>query len=537
MKILKELGLDKLGITNIGQLERNLSVKELVKDILVNNEGVIGLRGAAMVDTGIYTGRSPQDKYIVAESSSEEKIWWGPVNRRISESIFNILYKKVIAYYNQSSGTKTYLFDGFAGADPKYALNVRIIAKKAWQAHFVHNMFIRTNNDDLVNFEPGFTIINASDVTNADFEKFGMNSETFILFHLGRRIAIIGGTEYGGEMKKGIFSVLNYMLPQQGVLPMHCSANVNKDGGNPAIFFGLSGTGKTTLSTDPIRPLVGDDEHGWSNEGIFNFEGGCYAKVINLDPEHEPDIYNAIREGALLENVVYDVKTKEIDFSDSSKTENTRVSYPLNHIENSIYASGKPSMAGQPQKIIFLTCDAYGILPPVAKLSPQQAMYHFISGYTAKVAGTERGITEPVATFSPCFGSPFLILHPLKYAELLQKKMLQHNVPAYLVNTGWVGASASSGAKRIKLPLTRAIIHAILDGSIENSDFDTDPYFHVKIPKSLGKIDSSILNPLHAWTNESEYHSGARELVEKFQENYNKYDLGDPEILQAGPTI
>ena len=537
MKILKELGLDKLGITNIDHLERNLSVQELVKDILVNNEGVIGLRGAAMVDTGIYTGRSPQDKYIVAESSSEEKIWWGPVNRRISESIFNSLYKKVIAYYNQSSGTKTYLFDGFAGADPKYALNVRIIAKKAWQAHFVHNMFIRPNNDDLVNFEPGFTIINASDVTNADFEKFGMNSETFILFHLGRRIAIIGGTEYGGEMKKGIFSVLNYMLPQQGVLSMHCSANVNKDGGNSAIFFGLSGTGKTTLSTDPIRPLIGDDEHGWSDEGIFNFEGGCYAKVINLDPEHEPDIYNAIREGALLENVVYDAKTKEIDFSDSSKTENTRVSYPLNHIENSIYASGKPSMAGHPQKIIFLTCDAYGILPPVAKLSPQQAMYHFISGYTAKVAGTERGITEPVATFSPCFGSPFLILHPLKYAELLQKKMVQHNVPAYLVNTGWVGASASSGAKRIKLPLTRAIIHAILDGSIENSDFDTAPYFHVKIPKSLGEIDNSILNPLHAWTNESEYHSDARELVKKFQENYNKYDLGDPEVLQAGPTI
>ena len=271
MKILKELGLDKLGITNIGHLERNLSVQELVKDILVNNEGVIGLRGAAMVDTGIYTGRSPQDKYIVAESSSEEKIWWGPVNRRISESIFNSLYKKVIAYYNQSSGTKTYLFDGFAGADPKYALNVRIIAKKAWQAHFVHNMFIRPNNDDLVNFEPGFTIINASDVTNADFEKFGMNSETFILFHLGRRIAIIGGTEYGGEMKKGIFSVLNYMLPQQGVLSMHCSANVNKDGGNPAIFFGLSGTGKTTLSTDPIRPLIGDDEHGWTKTNVFNF--------------------------------------------------------------------------------------------------------------------------------------------------------------------------------------------------------------------------------------------------------------------------
>ena len=331
--IEKELGLNKLGITNIQHIKRNIPVGELVKDILANDEGVIGLRGAVMVDTGIYTGRSPQDRYIVAEPSSEEKIWWGPVNRKISESIFNSLYKNVIDYYNQSTETKTYLFDGFAGAAPKYALNVRIIAKKAWQAHFVHNMFIRPNGNDLVNFDPGFTIINASDVSNKDFQKFGMNSETFILFHLGRRIAIIGGTEYGGEMKKGIFSVLNYLLPQQGVLSMHCSANVNKDYGNPAIFFGLSGTGKTTLSTDPLRPLIGDDEHGWSDEGIFNYEGGCYAKVINLNPEHEPDIYNAIREGALLENVVYDMETREIDFSDSSKTENTRVSYPLEHIQ------------------------------------------------------------------------------------------------------------------------------------------------------------------------------------------------------------
>tara|TARA_Y100000588_G_C14246750_1_gene921753 strand:- start:111 stop:1724 length:1614 start_codon:yes stop_codon:yes gene_type:complete len=537
MMIEKELGLNKLGITNIQHIKRNIPVGELVKDILANDEGVIGLRGAVMVDTGIYTGRSPQDRYIVAEPSSEEKIWWGPVNRKISESIFNSLYKNVIDYYNQSTETKTYLFDGFAGAAPKYALNVRIIAKKAWQAHFVHNMFIRPNGNDLVNFDPGFTIINASDVSNKDFQKFGMNSETFILFHLGRKVAIIGGTEYGGEMKKGIFSVLNYLLPQQGVLSMHCSANVNKDYGNPAIFFGLSGTGKTTLSTDPLRPLIGDDEHGWSDEGIFNYEGGCYAKVINLNPEHEPDIYNAIREGALLENVVYDMETREIDFSDSSKTENTRVSYPLEHIQNSIYASGQPSMANHPKKIIFLTCDAYGILPPVAKLSPEQAMYHFMSGYTAKVAGTERGITEPVATFSPCFGGPFLMLHPLQYAELLRKKMVQHNVPAYLVNTGWVGASANSRAKRIKLPLTRAIIHAILDGSIEKSDFDTTLYFHLKIPKSLGQIDSSILNPLHAWTNDKEYHSAARKLVKKFQENYRKYDLGDYTICQSGPTI
>ncbi|HIC36969.1 MAG TPA: phosphoenolpyruvate carboxykinase (ATP), partial [Candidatus Marinimicrobia bacterium] len=359
------------------------------------------------------------------------------------------------------------------------------------------------------------------------FEELGMNSETFILFHLGKRIAIIGGTEYGGEMKKGIFSVLHYLLPQEGVLSMHCSANVTVDGGNPVIFFGLSGTGKTTLSTDPIRPLIGDDEHGWSDDGIFNFEGGCYAKVINLNKDEEPDIYNAIREGALLENVVYDDETKIIDFTDGSKTENTRVSYPLNHIDNSVYGQGKPSVAGHPEKIIFLTCDAYGVLPPVAKLSSEQAMYHFISGYTAKVAGTERGITEPTATFSPCFGGPFLTLHPLRYAELLKEKMERFDVDVYLVNTGWVGASAKSGAKRFSLPKTREIINSILGGQIEKSEFETDPYFGFQIPISLGEIDPNLLNPDRTWDNLNEYHATAKELVQKFQMNYKQYDLGD----------
>ena len=364
-----------------------------------------------------------------------------------------------------------------------------------------------------------------------------MNSETFILFHLGRRIAIIGGTEYGGEMKKGIFSVLHYLLPQRGVLSMHCSANVYVDSSNPAIFFGLSGTGKTTLSTDPVRPLIGDDEHGWSDDGIFNFEGGCYAKVINLNKDEEPDIYNAIREGALLENVVYNEETKVIDFTDSSKTENTRVSYPLNHIDNSVYGQGKPSVAGHPEKIIFLTCDAYGVLPPVAKLSSDQAMYHFISGYTAKVAGTERGITEPTATFSPCFGGPFLTLHPLRYAELLKEKMDKFDVDVYLVNTGWVGASAKSGAKRFNLPKTREIINSILGGEIENSEFETDPYFGFQIPISLGEIDSNLLNPVRAWDNLDEYHATAKELVQKFQANYKQYDLGDTAVLNAGPSL
>ena len=528
---LKELGL------NDQRIYRNLTVGELVDDIVDNNEGLIGLRGASMVDTGIYTGRSPKDKYIVDEPSSNSDIWWGPVNQKISEETFNELYDQVTNFYNINSESKTYVFDGFAGADPKHALSVRIIAKKAWQAHFVHNMFISPKENQLENFSPGFTIINASDVKNKSYKEYGMNSETFIVFHIKKRIAIIGGTEYGGEMKKGIFSILHYLLPKKDILSMHCSANVDEKNNNPAIFFGLSGTGKTTLSTDPLRPLIGDDEHGWSDEGIFNFEGGCYAKVINLNPEEEPDIYNAIKEGALLENVVYDEESLEIDFNDGSKTENTRVSYPLDHIENSISGKGMPSIAGHPKKIIFLTCDAYGVLPPVAKLTSDQAMYHFISGYTAKVAGTERGISEPTATFSPCFGGPFLTLHPLRYAELLKKKMKKFNVPVYLVNTGWVGNSAQSGASRFSLPLTRQILNSILNGHIDNCQFVNDNYFGFQIPKTLGDIDPNLLNPLKAWKDVEEYHRSARELIQKFQDNYKMYDLGDENILNAGPSL
>ncbi|MCH7612121.1 MAG: phosphoenolpyruvate carboxykinase (ATP) [Candidatus Marinimicrobia bacterium] len=533
----KEIGLDKIGLTNVNKVLRNLPVEGIIENIILHKEGKMGMNGAIMVDTGRYTGRSPKDKYIVDEETSNNLLWWGPVNVKLDESIFDDLYSKVVEYYNHADDSNTYVFDGYAGADPNYRLNVRMIAKKAWQAHFVHNMFIRPEKNELDGFVPDFTIINASDVYNQKFEEYGMNSKTFIIFHLGKRIAIIGGTEYGGEMKKGIFSVMNYYLPLKGVLSMHCSANVDKNGKNPAIFFGLSGTGKTTLSTDPERPLIGDDEHGWSDDGIFNFEGGCYAKVIDLNPEHEPDIYHAIRHGALLENVVYDERTRIADFSDRSKTENTRVSYPLNHIDNSIYGQGKPSMSGHPKTIIFLTCDAYGVLPPVSKLSPEQAMYHFISGYTAKVAGTERGITEPVATFSPCFGGPFLTLHPLKYAELLSEKMNKYNVPCYLVNTGWIGANASSGAKRISLPITRKIIHRILDGSIESEECVEDLYFGVQIPKKLDGIGEDILLPTNAWQNVDEYHQTAKKLVEKFQRNFAQYEIDDPAILNAGPKI
>ena len=532
----KELDFDKLGINNVKEVYRNLSVDELIKETVENGEGVIGPRGATIVDTGKYTGRSPKDKYIVDESTSTENIWWGDVNQKLDESIFDELYNKIINYYN-TDDSKTYLFDGFAGFDPKHSLNVRILAKRAWQAHFVNNMFIRPEVEELEGFKPDFTIINASSVFNKDFKKHGMNSETFIVFHMEKRIAIIGGTEYGGEMKKGIFSVLHYMLPLKGILSMHCSANVDEDGKNAAIFFGLSGTGKTTLSTDPKRPLIGDDEHGWSDDGIFNFEGGCYAKTINLDPKEEPDIYNAIRHGALLENVVFDKDTGVVDYSDSSKTENTRVSYPLNYIDNSIYGKGEPAIADHPNTIIFLTCDAYGILPPVAKLTPEQAMYHFISGYTAKVAGTERGIKEPTATFSPCFGGPFLTLHPLRYAELLREKMNNHSVPAFIVNTGWVGATAQSGAKRISLPVTRSIIHTILDGSINNTTFVKDPYFGFLVPNTLGEIDSNLLIPSKIWKDQIIFRNTANDLVSKFQDNFIKYDLGDSTIRDAGPKL
>ncbi len=525
-----------LGIKELDSFYRNLPVKDLINHIVQNKEGRTGLRGAAMIDTGIYTGRSPNDKYFVDEPTSRDKIWWGEVNRKVDENIFDDLYGKVIDYYN-SGVSNSYIFDGFAGADKKYRINVRIIAKKAWQAHFSHNMFIRSKNVELNQFEPDFTIINASDIQNEDFEKHGLNSKTFVLFHLGRRIAIIGGTEYGGEMKKGIFSVLHYLLPQQGVLSMHCSANTDKNGENSAIFFGLSGTGKTTLSTDPYRPLIGDDEHGWSDDGIFNFEGGCYAKVINLNPEHEPDIYNAIREGALLENVVYDEASGIIDFSDDSKTQNTRVSYPLEHIENSLVSQGKSSVASHPKNIIFLACDAYGVLPPVAKLTPEQAMYHFISGYTAKVAGTERGILEPTATFSPCFGGPFLTLHPLVYAELLKAKMNKFNVPAYLVNTGWVGSNANSGSSRISLPITRKIIHKILDGTIHSCEFEKDSLFGFEIPKKLDDIDTNLLFPKNMWKSENDYISAAKELIIKFQNNFAQYDIHDKNIKNAGPKF
>ena len=531
-----EIIMNKINTEKIANVFINPPIDLIREHIVKNNEGIIALNSAAMVDTGIFTGRSPQDKYFVEEDITKNNIWWGPVNRKIDSSIFDRLYNKVIEFYN-SDKNNTYIFNGYAGADHENRLSVKVYAKKAWQYHFCRNMFINSTNGKLDDFTPDFTIINASDIINENFEKDEMNSEVFIIFNLQKKIAIIGGTQYGGEMKKGIFSVLHYILPLKGILSMHCSANVDDNLDNTALFFGLSGTGKTTLSTDPNRPLIGDDEHGWSDNGIFNFEGGCYAKTIKLDKDAEPDIYNAIKHGALLENVVYDKDSKEIDYDDSSKTENTRVSYPMNHINNSLVSRGKDSIAGHPTKIIFLTCDAYGVLPPVSKLTIKQSMYHFISGYTAKVAGTERGITEPQATFSPCYGGPFLTLHPLVYAELLKDKIQKYNVDVFLVNTGWIGGSASSDAKRISIKNTRSMITSILDGSIGDSEFVKENYFGLMIPTSLNNVESPILNPTNSWKNKNDYDKEAKALSEKFKNNFKLYGKEVDYLISSGPII
>ncbi len=530
-------GLEALDVVTPGKVRRNWPVPRLVEDTLRFDGGRLGPRGAAMISTGKYTGRSPNDRYIVNEPSSVDHIWWGPINRKVSEEVFDILCQRILDYYNRDAdGRGVYLFDGKVGADPRYSLNIRILARKAWQAHFADNMFIRLSPEQLNSHQPDFTIINASEVVDEQWQEHGLNSETFIMFHLGRRLAIIGGTEYGGEMKKGIFSVMNYLLPMKGVMTMHCSANVDSSGEHPALFFGLSGTGKTTLSTDPNRPLIGDDEHGWSDHGIFNFEGGCYAKVINLDPEAEPDIYNAIRFGALLENVVYDEDTGAVDYNDASHTQNTRVSYPLDHIANSVYASGRTSMAGHPETIIFLSADAYGILPPVSRLTAEQAMYHFISGYTAKVAGTERGVTEPQATFSPCFGGPFLPLPPLTYARLLKDRLQSSVARVYLVNTGWTGGSAVSGASRISIKATRTMITAILTGAIEEASFVEDPVFSTQVPLSLPEVDPTLLQPRDTWADKDDYDQMARKLAREFDANIREYAEEDAELTSAGPN-
>jgi phosphoenolpyruvate carboxykinase (ATP) len=523
-------GFDKLGLKNVGNIYYNPSYDELEADEIEKGEAKIATNGATMIDTGIFTGRSPKDKYFVDQPPSNEHIAWGEVNQPIKREVYEELFEIT---RDQLSEGDIYIVDVFVGSSPASRRKIRFISEGAWQAHFVKNMFIRPTEEELEDFEPDFTVYNACKTVDDKWKEHGLNSEVFVVFNIEDGIGIIGGTWYGGEMKKGIFSMMNYWLPMEGKLSMHCSANVGEED-DVCLFFGLSGTGKTTLSTDPKRALIGDDEHGWDDHGVFNFEGGCYAKVINLDPKSEPEIFAAIKKDALLENVVYD-DDGVIDYSDSSKTENTRVSYPIHHIEN----HKEDLMAGHPKNIIFLTADAFGVLPPVSKLTKEQAMYYFLSGYTAKVAGTERGITEPVATFSACFGEAFLPLHPTVYAKLLGEKIDQHNVHVFLVNTGWTGGPYGVG-ERMSIKDTRACINGILNGSINDAEFETLEIFNLQMPKSLeGVKDNTVLNPKNTWDNKEEYDKMLKKLAGMFIDNFHRYDTSGSEFnySDAGPKL
>jgi phosphoenolpyruvate carboxykinase (ATP) len=499
-------------------------------------KGVITKNGAISINTGVFTGRSPKDKYVVLDDKSRDTVWWKSEsakvsdNKPVSSEIWN--HCKNLAS-EQLSGKRLYVVDCYCGANKNTRLNVRFILEVAWQAHFVKNMFIRPEPEELENFKPDFVVLNAAKTKNPDWKEQGLNSENFILFNLTEGMLVIGGTWYGGEMKKGIFSVMNYYLPLKGIASMHCSANVGRNG-DTAVFFGLSGTGKTTLSVDPERALVGDDEHGWDDEGVFNLEGGCYAKCFKLNKHDEPDIYNAIRRDALLENLVV-LSDGSIDFNNNSKTENTRVSYPIYHIHNIV----KPvSKAGHAKKVIFLTADAFGVLPPVSRLSEEQTRYYFLSGYTAKVAGTERGVIEPVPSFSACFGAAFLMLDPIIYAKELTKKMIMHNAEAWLVNTGWMGGPYGIGT-RIDLAVTRLIINGILDGSINNCEFITLPVFNLNIPSRIEGIDKDIPDPAKAWESSTKWRLAATDLALKFISNFSKFTSNSEtaKLVNFGPKF
>jgi phosphoenolpyruvate carboxykinase (ATP) len=518
--------LDNYGITEAANVYWNLNTPELYEEIARRNEGIFSDHGALIIDTGEHTGRAAKDKAIVREPSSEDKVFWGEVNKEFSPEKFNALKERMMAH---AKGRDLFVQDTFAGADPRYRLDVRIITEFAWHSLFARTMFI---NDDEAEHNPEFTIINFPSF-RAEPERDGTRSETFILMDFSQKLVLIGGTSYAGETKKSVFTILNYLLPQRGVMSMHCSANVG-DKGDVAIFFGLSGTGKTTLSADPERKLIGDDEHGWSDDGVFNFEGGCYAKVIKLSAEAEPDIYRTTRMfGTVLENVVYDPETRTLDLDDASKTENTRAAYPLESIPN-ITPEG---YAGHPQNIIMLTADAFGVLPPVSRLTPEQAMYHFLSGYTAKVAGTEKGVTEPTATFSTCFGAPFMVLHPGVYADLLGKKMAEHKVNCWLINTGWSGGPYGTG-QRMKIKYTRAMIRAILTGTLANVETMPDPVFGLNIPTSCPDVPPEVLIPRNTWADKAAYDEKARDLARRFNENFKKYADGVSEgVRKVAPTV
>jgi phosphoenolpyruvate carboxykinase (ATP) len=506
----------------------NISTSRLVEQAIQRGEGILSSTGALVFQTGQYTGRSPEDKFIVLEPSIEGEIDWGKVNRPFDPSKFEALHARVLAHLESR---ELWVQQAFAGTDPAHRLPIQVICERAYHALFARQLFVKATPEELATHRPEFTIIAAPDFA-AIPERDGTRSEVFILINFAQRTALIGGTLYAGEIKKSVFSILNTLLPGRGVLPMHCSANVGEKG-DVALFFGLSGTGKTTLSADPTRGLIGDDEHGWSDDGVFNFEGGCYAKCIRLDPRNEPEIFGAIKFGTVLENVVVDSITREPDYDDARLTENTRAAYPIDFISNHV-PSGR---AGHPKQIVFLTCDAFGVLPPLSKLRPEQAMYHFLSGYTAKVAGTERGLgNEPSAVFSTCFGAPFMTLPPRRYADLLGQKLRRHQAEAWLLNTGWTGGGFGQG-KRISLPHTRALVDAIMNGKLEGVEYLVDPIFGLESPRSCPGVPEAILDPRKAWPDPLEYDAQAAKLAARFVENFRKFEGVDEAIRDAGPNL
>ena len=537
---MSQVDLTKYGITGTKEIVYNPSYEllfneEMKPELTGYEKGQLTELDAVNVMTGIYTGRSPKDKYIVMDENSKDTVWWNTPeypndNHPLSEENWKILKDLAL---KELSNKRLFVVDAFCGANKDTRMAVRFVMEVAWQAHFVRNMFIKPTEEEAANFEPNFVVYTASLAKVDNYKEMGLNSETAVAFNITSREQVILNTWYGGEMKKGMFSMMNYYLPLQGIASMHCSANTDMEGKNTAIFFGLSGTGKTTLSTDPKRLLIGDDEHGWDDEGVFNFEGGCYAKVINLDKDSEPDIYNAIRRDALLENVTVDENGK-IDFADKSVTENTRVSYPIDHIENIVQKVRPTSSGPQAENVIFLSADAFGVLPPVSILDPEQTQYYFLSGFTAKLAGTERGITEPTPTFSACFGQAFLELHPTKYGEELVKKMKKSGAKAYLVNTGWNGTG-----KRISIKDTRGIIDAILNGDVLKAPTKKIPYFNFEVPTELPGVDSGILDPRDTYANASEWEEKAKDLAGRFIKNFHKYETNPAgkALVAAGPKL
>jgi phosphoenolpyruvate carboxykinase (ATP) len=513
-----------------GKIHWNPSTASLYEKIVSREEGKIARFGPVVVETGTHTGRAVKDRFIVRESSTEDKIWWGEVNQPLDEKHFDKLFSRVQTHLNQQP--ELFVQDNFCGADLDHRLAVRVVTEQAWHSLFARNMFINPKDFDPNNHVPQFTVLHAPSCL-ANPQEDGVNSETFIVINFAKKLVLIGGTAYAGEIKKSIFSIMNYLLPEQDIMPMHCSANMGRTG-SVALFFGLSGTGKTTLSADPNRQLIGDDEHGWGDNGVFNFEGGCYAKVIHLSKVSEPDIYECTRRfGTILENVVIDPATRQLDLDDDSMTENTRASYPITHISNATTSGA----GGQPKNIIMLTCDSFGVMPPVAKLSPEAAMYYFISGYTAKVGGTEAGLgKEPVAAFSPCFGAPFMPRHPSVYADLLRKRVSHQDVNCWLVNTGWSGGPYGIG-KRMPIQYTRTLINAILDGTMLKAEMQTYPIFGFKVPTQCPGVPPKILDPKNTWQDKGQFDRASRDLAEKFREHFKEYEgLCSNEVITAGPT-